>query len=505
MVQQENQQNYVLAVDQGTTGSAALILGRDGRVAAWAEREITQHHPEPGWVSHDPEEIFQSVLAVSREAMASAGIEPQQLAAIGITNQRETTVVWDRVTGQPVAPAIVWQCRRTAGLCEELKQRGMEPMVRERTGLVIDPYFSATKIRWLLDHTPDGQRRAEAGELCAGTIDSWLLYRLTGGRVHATDVSNASRTMLFNIHTHSWDDDLISPLGIPLSMLPEVRPSSSIFGETDPGLFGAAVPIACLIGDQSAALFGQACFQPGMVKNTYGTGSFLLMQTGEQPVPPPPGLLTTIAWQRHGQKTQYALEGSVFITGAAIQWLRDGLGIIEKASDTEEIARSVADTGGVYFVPAFAGLGAPHWDMYARGTIVGLTGGTTRAHIVRATLEAIAYQVRDVLEVMRPSTKLEIPLLRADGGGAANAFLMQFQADILGIPVDVPEIAETTALGAAYLAGLAVGFWGSQQELTGQWSLNAHYEPRMSREEANGLYDGWQRAMERARDWERPG
>ena len=381
----------------------------------------------------------------------------------------------------------------------------MQPRVRERTGLVIDAYFSATKIRWLLDHTPDGQRRAEAGELCAGTIDSWLLYRLTGGRVHATDVSNASRTMLFNIHTQDWDIDLLSPLGIPRCMLPDVRPSSSIFGETDPSLFGAAVPISCLIGDQSAALFGQACFHPGMVKNTYGSGSFLLMQTGEQPVPPPSGLLTTIGWRQGGQQTQYALEGSVFITGAAIQWLRDGLGIIEKASDTEKIAQSVSDTGGVYFVPAFAGLGAPHWDMYARGTIVGLTGSTARAHLVRATLEAIAYQVRDVLEVIRPSTQLEIPLLRADGGGSANRFLMQFQADLLGIPVEVPEIAETTALGAAYLAGLAVGFWNSQQELSGQWHLDAHYEPRISREEANKLYAGWQRATERARNWETPG
>ena len=482
-----------------------MIFGRDGRVVAWAEREITQHYPEPGWSSHDPEEIVQSTLAVAREAMASAGIEPQHLAAIGITNQRETTVVWERASGRPVAPAIVWQCRRTARLCEELKDRGMQPRVRERTGLVIDAYFSATKIRWLLDHTPDGQRRAEAGELCAGTIDSWLLYRLTGGRVHATDVSNASRTMLFNIHTRNWDMDLLESLGIPRCMLPDVRPSSSIFGETDPSLFGAAVPVTCLVGDQSAALFGQVCFEPGMVKNTYGTGSFLLMQTGDRPVPPAPGLLTTIGWQRQGQQTQYALEGSVFITGAAIQWLRDGLGIIERASDTEEIAQSVSDTGGVYFVPAFAGLGAPHWDMYARGTIVGLTGGTTRAHIIRATLEAIAYQVRDVLEVIRPSIQLEITLLRADGGGSANRFLMQFQADLLGIPVEVPEIAETTALGAAYLAGLAVGFWGSQQELSAQWRLDARYEPRMSRGEADKLYAGWQRAMERARNWETPG
>ena len=499
------QRDHILAIDQSTTGSAAFIFNRDGSAVASASCEITQFHPEPGWVSHDPEELFRSVVAVSREAMASAGIEARQLAAIGITNQRETTVVWDRATGEPVAPAIVWQCRRTAPLCEELKERGLEPTVREKTGLVIDACFSGTKIRWLLDHTPNGQSRAEAGELCTGTVDSWLLYRLTGGKVHATDCSNASRTMLFNIHTQEWDAELLSALDIPLSMLPGVRPSSGVFGETDPGLFDAAVPIACLVGDQSAALFGQACFQTGMVKNTYGTGAFLLMQTGEQPVPPPPGLLSTIGWQRDGQQTQYALEGSVFITGAAVQWLRDGLGIIENAAETSDIAEGIPDTGGVYFVPAFAGLGAPHWDPYARGTIVGITGGTGRAHIVRATLEAIAYQVRDVLEVVRQSAPSEIPLLRADGGGSANRFLMQFQADMLGIPVEVPEIAETTALGAAHLAGLAVGFWDSEKDLASKWQANARYEPRMSRDEADKLYDGWQRAVERARDWERKG
>jgi glycerol kinase len=496
------QQNHILAIDQSTTGSAAFVFDRDGRVVASTSREITQFHPEPGWVSNDPEELFQSVVAVSREAMASAGIDARQLAAIGITNQRETTVVWDRATGEPVAPAIVWQCRRTAPLCEELKERGLEPIVREKTGLVIDAYFSGTKIRWLLDHTPDGQRRAEAGELCAGTVDSWLLYRLTGGKVHATDVSNASRTMLFNIHTQEWDSDLLLALNIPLGMLPGVRPSSGIFGETDPGLFDAPVPIACLVGDQSAALFGQACFQTGMVKNTYGTGAFLLMQTGEQPVTPPPGLLATVGWQRDGQQTRYALEGSVFIAGAAVQWLRDGLGIIKNAAETSEISEGVPDTGGVYFVPAFAGLGAPHWDPYARGTIVGITGGTGRAHIVRATLEAIAYQVRDVLEVVKQSALSEIPLLRADGGGSGNPFLMQFQADMLGIPVEVPEIAETTALGAACLAGLAVGFWDSEKDLASQWQANARYEPKMSKDEADHLYAGWQRAMERARGWE---
>ena len=499
------QQNYILAVDQSTTSSAAFGIDHGSRVVAWAKREITQFHPEPGWVSHAPEELFRSVVAVSQEAMASAGIGPQQLAAVGITNQRETTVVWDRSTGEPVSPAIVWQCRRTAQMCDELKQRGLEPVVRGKTGLMIDAYFSATKVRWLLEHTQDGQSRAESGELCTGTVDSWLLYRLTGGRVHATDVSNASRTMLFNIHTQEWDADLLSQLGIPLAMLPEVRPSSSVFGETGPGLFGAAVPIACLAGDQSAALFGQGCFQPGMLKNTYGTGVFLLMQTGEQPLPPPAGLVTSIAWQLGGQQTQYALEGSVFITGAAVQWLRDGLGVIKNASDTEGIAESVSDTGGMYFVPAFAGLGAPHWDPYARGTIVGLTGSTNRAHIVRATLEAIAYQVKDVVEVGRSSYASEIPVVRADGGGSANQFLMQFQSDMLGVPVEVPKVTETTALGAAYLAGLAVGFWDSQPELSAQWRLGARYEPQMSRDEADKLYAGWQRAMERSRDWETPG
>ncbi len=457
MVQQANSQKYVLAIDQSTTSSSAFIFDRQGRILASARREINQFHPQPGWVEHDPEELFQSTLSVSREAIASAKIKPQQLASIGITNQRETTVLWDRASGQPVAPAIVWQCRRTAQLCEELKQQGMEPTIREKTGLVIDAYFSATKIRWLLDAIPDGQRRAEAGELCAGTVDSWLLYRLTGGRVQATDITNASRTMLFNIHTREWDSALLSHLNIPLCLLPQVIPSSAVFGETSSDLFGAAIPITCLIGDQSAALFGQACFQPGMVKNTYGTGSFLLMQTGEQPVSPPPGLLATVGWQREGQQIQYVLEGGIFVTGAAIQWLRDGLGIIQNASETAAIAQSVPDTVGMYFVPAFAGLGAPHWDMYARGTMVGLTSATSRAHIVRATLEAIAYQVRDVLEIIKASSQLEITLLRADGGGSANPFLMQFQADLIGMPVEVPEVAETPAHGAAYQAGLGVG------------------------------------------------
>ena len=504
MVQPKNSQRYILAIDQSTTSSSAFVFNHGGHIVGSATREIAQFHPEPGWVDHDPEEIFQSVLTVAREAVSTAGVKPDQLSALGITNQRETTVIWDRSTGQPVAPAIVWQCRRTAQLCEVLKKQRMETVVREKTGLVIDAYFSATKIRWLLDNISEGQHRAESGDLCAGTIDSWLLYRLTKGGVHATDVSNASRTMLFNIHNLEWDADLLSQLNIPLALLPEVRASDNLFGETDLGLFGVGIPITCLIGDQSAALFGQACFQPGMVKNTYGTGSFLLMQTGEQPVKPPPGLLTTVGWQRGGQQTQYAQEGSIFITGSAIQWLRDGLGIIQNAAETADIAISVPDTGGMYFVPAFAGLGAPHWDMYARGTMVGLTSSTSRAQIVRATLEAITYQVRDVLQVIQASSNMDITVLRADGGGSANPFLMQFQADILGIPVEVPGIAETTALGVAYLAGLAIGFWDRQQELSGQWRLNASYEPRISPTESDRLYSGWQRAMERARDWEIP-
>ena len=500
MAPRRNNQTFILAVDQGTTGSAAFIFDHDGRVVASAVREITQHYPEPGWVSHDPEELFQSILAVSHEAMSLAGILPSQVAAMGITNQRETTVVWDRATGQPVGPAVVWQCRRTAPLCQQMSLDGLDYLVNERTGLVIDPYFSGTKIRWLLDHTAAGQKRGEAGELCAGTVDSWLLHRFTGGRVHATDITNASRTMLFNIHTGTWDDDLLEYLRIPKTMLPKVQPSSSYFGETEPSLFGSRVPITCLAGDQHAALFGQACFQPGMVKNTYGTGSFLLMQTGERPVASSTGLLTTIAWQQCTRQVQYSLEGSVFNTGSAVQWLRDGLGIIGDAAETDAMAESVPDAGGVFFVPAFTGLGAPYWDSDARGTITGLTRGTTRAHIIRATLEAIAYQVRDVLEAMESDTGLRTLVLRADGGGSANSFLMQFQSDQLGVPVEVPEVSETTALGAAYLAGLAVGFWEDQDTLSHQWRLSRRYEPRMNPHKRDELYSGWKRAVERARN-----
>ena len=499
MAQHQDTQTFIIAVDQGTTGSSAFIFDHDGRVVASADREITQYYPEPGWVSHDPEEIFQSTLAVSREAISLAGIQPSQIAAMGITNQRETTVVWDRTTGQPVDQAIVWQCRRTAPLCQQMRQDGLGPLVSERTGLVIDPYFSGTKIRWILDHAAEGQNRAEAGELCAGTVDSWLLHRLTGGRVHATDITNASRTMLFNIHTGAWDNDLLEYLRIPEAMLPQVQPSSSYFGETEPSLFGSRIPITCMAGDQHAALFGQACFRSGMVKNTYGTGSFLLMQTGQRAVASASGLLTTIAWQQGTDQAQYALEGSVFNTGSAVQWLRDGLGIIRDAGETEALAESVPDTGGVFFVPAFTGLGAPYWDAESRGTITGLTRGTNRAHIVRATLESIAYQVRDVVECMEADTGLRTPVLRADGGGSANSFLMQFQADQLGVPVEVPEVAETTALGAAYLAGLAVGFWEGQETVSRQWRLSRRYEPRMEPQVIDDLYSGWKRAVDRSR------
>ena len=504
MVQLEHSQRYILAVDQSTTSSSAFIFDHGGGLVSSATQEITQFHPEAGWVDQDPEEIIRSIIIVAREAIASAKLTSEQVSAIGITNQRETTVIWERATGRPVAPAIVWQCRRTAPLCEALTKQGMETTVRERTGLVIDPYFSATKIRWLLDNISNGQKRADNGELCVGTVDSWLLYTLTNGEVHATDISNASRTMLFNIHTQEWDSGLLTHMSIPMCLMPEVRPSNGFFGETDSELFGVGIPITCLIGDQSAALFGQACFQPGMIKNTYGTGSFLLMQTGDQPSQPTPGLLTTVGWQREGRQTQYAQEGSIFITGSAIQWLRDGLGIIGNAAETSDIALSIPDTGGMYFVPAFAGLGAPHWDMYARGTMVGLTSGTGRAHIIRATLESIAYQVKDVLNVIQASSQIDVTVLRADGGGAANPFLMQFQADILGIPVEVPAISVTTALGTAYLAGLAVGFWDNQQELSDQRLLNSRYEPRISTAESDKLYSSWLRAMERARNWELP-
>jgi glycerol kinase len=494
------QARYVLALDQGTTSSRAILFDAAGSVVATAQREFTQHYPQPGWVEHDAEEIWSTQLQVAKEALIRAGASWREVAAIGITNQRETTVVWDRLTGRPVAPAIVWQCRRTADFCRTLQQAGWEEPVRSKTGLVVDAYFSGTKVKWILDNTPGVRDRAARGEILFGTIDTWLLWKLSGGQVHATDYSNASRTMLFNIHELRWDEELLKELGVPAAMLPEVRPSSGLFGMTDPALFGGAIPLAGVAGDQQAALFGQACFAPGMAKNTYGTGCFLLMNTGARPVTSTQGLLTTIAWGV-GNQVEYALEGSVFIAGAAIQWLRDELGIIRTAAETEALAASLHDTGGVYLVPAFVGLGTPYWDAYARGTLVGLTRGTGRAHLVRAALEAIAYQTRDVLDAMLQDAALELQSLRVDGGAARNNFLLQFQADLLDRPVQRPANVETTATGAAYLAGLATGLWSSRDEISRRWQAEQTYQPAMGAIQQARLYSGWKRAVERSRNW----
>jgi len=490
---------YILALDQGTTGSTALLFDAVGAVVASAYREVRQTYPEPGWVEQDANELVRSCLTVAREALDRAGVAADQILGIGITNQRETTVVWERATGEPAYGALVWQCRRTAPLCEILKADGLDRAVREKTGLVIDAYFSATKLRWILDHIPDGQARAESGELLFGTVDSWLAWKLSGGAAHVTDYSNASRTMLFDIHRLEWDRELLASLNIPAAVLPRVLPSSQVFAETADGIFeGCRVPLAALAGDQQAALFGQACFQPGMAKNTYGTGSFILLNTGTAPVDSPAGLVTTLAWGVGGV-VNYAVEGSIFASGAAVQWLRDGLGIIANAADSEALAMSVADSGGVYFVPAFTGLGAPYWDMYARGAISGLTRGTGRAHLARATLEAIAYQTRDVVAAMTAEAGLEIPALRVDGGGTDNGFLMQFQADILGIPIEVAATRETTALGVAYLAGLALGQWRDTDEIARQWRPGGSYQPEMSADRREALYSGWRRAVAHVR------
>ncbi len=495
---------YVLALDQGTTSSRAILFDRAGRIAGVAQEEFPQIYPQPGWVEHDPEAIWSTQLNTARQALARAGAEISQVAAIGLTNQRETTVVWDRETGRPLHNAIVWQCRRTAPLCDRLRADGWADPIRARTGLVVDAYFSGTKLAWLLDHVPGLRQRAERGQALFGTIDSFLIWRLSGGRLHVTDVSNASRTMLYNIHTLDWDDDLLAELRIPRAMLPQVRPSSQLYGLTEARVLGAAVPLAGAAGDQQAALFGQTCFSAGQAKNTYGTGCFLLLNTGSQAVASQRGLLTTIAWQlADGGRVTYALEGSVFIAGAAIQWLRDGLGIIAHAAETAALASQVADSGGVYFVPAFVGLGAPYWDAYARGTLVGLTRGTDRRHLVRATLEAICYQSRDVLEAMAADSGIRLQALRADGGAAANDRLMQLQADLLGVAVQRPAVTETTALGAAYLAGLAVGYWSDLDEIAAQWRADAEFTPTMPAERRDALYAGWQRAVERARGWER--
>ncbi len=497
---------FILALDQGTTSSRAIVFSHDGRARAVARQEFRQIFPRPGWVEHDPAEIWRSQLAVAREAIANAGASAADIAAIGITNQRETAIVWDRATGLPIHNAIVWQDRRTAEFCDELKRAGHLAAVQQKTGLVLDPYFSASKVRWLLDHVPGARARADRGELAFGTVDTWLTWNLTRGEsangpVHVTDVSNASRTMLLNIHTAEWDDDLLKLFDIPKSILPVVRSSGEVVGYAHPSLFGAPIPIAGIAGDQQAALFGQACFKPGLAKNTYGTGCFMLMNVGHQPRVSRHQLLSTIAWRRNGQ-TEYALEGGVFIGGAVVQWLRDGLGLIPNAADIESLAAKVPDNGGVYLVPAFAGLGAPHWDPYARGAISGITRGATAAHFARAALESIAYQVADVLDVMQTDSGIRIEELRVDGGASANNLLMQFQADMLGVPILRPKVSETTALGAAYLAGLAVGFWKSEHEVTANWEVDRVFNPEMSRDQVGQLRSRWHEALKRARDWE---
>jgi len=493
---------YIMALDQGTTSSRAIIFNYNGEIIQMAQKEFTQYYPKAGWVEHDPMEIWGTQSGVLREVLETAGIRPNEIAAIGITNQRETTVVWDKNTGKPIYNAIVWQCRRTANICDELKEKGLEDYVKENTGLVIDAYFSGTKIKWILDNVEGAREKAEKGDLLFGNIDTWLIWNLTRGRVHVTDYSNASRTMIYNIKELKWDKKLLDELGIPASMLPEVRPSSEIYGVTDPKtLGGAQIPIAGIAGDQQAALFGQACFKPGLAKNTYGTGCFMLMNTGEEVVRSKNGLLTTIAWGVDG-KVEYALEGSIFVAGAVIQWLRDELHLIVNAKDSEYFASQEKDNNGVYLVPAFVGLGAPYWDMYARGTIVGLTRGANRNHIIRAALESIAYQTRDVLEAMQEDSGIQLQELRVDGGAVENNFLMQFQSDILGVPVHRPKTIETTALGAAYLAGLAVDFWHDKDEIAKRWSVDRIFKPEMEEIEKEKLYSGWKRAVERSRNWE---
>jgi glycerol kinase len=493
-------EKYILALDQGTSSSRAILFNTQGQPVATESQPFTQIYPRPGWVEQNPEEIWSSQLAVARAVVQKSGVSPEQIVSIGITNQRETTIVWDRRTGRPVCNAIVWQCRRTAPLCEKLRSAGFEPMVREHTGLVLDAYFSGTKIAWILDDVDSVRARAERGELAFGTVDSWLIWNLTGGKVHATDVTNASRTMLFDINRLAWDDDLLKMLDIPKSMLPDVRDSSGIVGYTTADLFGREIPIAGVAGDQQAALFGQTCYEPGDVKVTYGTGSFILVNTGDHIVRSTQGMLSTIAW-RVAEKVVYALEGSVFVAGAAVQWLRDGLGIIRDSAETESLALSVPDSGGVVVVPAFTGLGAPQWDMYARGAILGLTRGTTRAHIVRATLEGIAFSVKDIVDAMEREAGSPIAGLRADGGASCNRFLMQFQSDILGSPVTVPTSVESTARGAAFLAGLATGVWSDLQELRNLYEVGQSYAPVLTAEDRDRLYARWRKGVARAGAW----
>jgi glycerol kinase len=487
---------YILAIDQGTTSSRAVLFDHNGRVVGIAQREFGQIFPQPGWVEHDPREIMTSVLTTITEVMHRARIEPSAVAGIGITNQRETTVVWDKATGQPIHNAIVWQSRQTRDICDQLKTAGHEPMVRAKTGLLIDAYFSGTKVKWILDHVDGARERARKGELLFGTIDTWLIWNLTGGAVHVTDVTNASRTLMYDIHAQRWDDELLAMLDVPKAMLPQVKSCSEIYGRTVPQhFFGHEVPIAGVAGDQQAALFGQACFEPGMAKNTYGTGCFMLMNTGDKAVASKNGLLTTIAWDIGG-KVEFALEGSIFVAGSVVQWLRDGLHMLDQASDSQASAQRVDDSGGVYVVPAFVGLGAPYWRSDVRGAMFGLSRGTSRDHLIRAVLESIAYQTRDVLEAMQSDAGIELKELRADGGAIANDFLAQFQSDLLGVPLLRPRVAETTALGAAYLAGLATGFWSSREEIAAQWAIDRRFEPSMPRERREDLYDGWKRAVD---------
>ncbi len=491
---------FVLALDQGTTSSRSMLFGRDGRAVASAQQEFPQIYPQPGHVEHDPEAIWTTQLQTAKDALAKAGLTAKDIAAIGVTNQRETTILWERTTGRPVANAIVWQSRITAGICAKLKADGTEAVFRQKTGLVVDAYFSGTKIKHLLDTIPGLRAKAERGDVLFGTVDSFLLWRLTGGKLHVTDPSNASRTLLFNIHTGQWDEELLKLLDVPRAMLPEVRSSSEVYGQTEASLFGGAIPLAGDAGDQQAATFGQCCLEPGSAKNTYGTGCFLLMNTGSKPVESHAGLLTTVAW-KIGDETTYALEGSVFIAGAAVQWLRDGLGLIETAPDIEALAASVPDNGGVYFVPALSGLGAPYWDPHARGTIVGLTRGSTKAHLARASLEAMAYQTRDVLDAMQRDAGVPLAELKVDGGASANNLLLQFQADILPARVHRPVVQETTALGAAYLAGLAVGYWTDREDLRRNWALDREFVPELEAASRERLYADWQRAVERSRNW----
>ena len=493
---------YVMALDAGTTSNRCILFNERGEMCSVAQREFTQYFPQPGWVEHNADEIWASMLGVAVEAMSKIGATAEDIAAIGITNQRETTIVWDKNTGEPVYPAIVWQCRRTSEYCDSLKEQGFTDKFRAKTGLVIDAYFSGTKVKWILDHVPGARERAENGELLFGTVETWLIWKLTKGRVHVTDYSNASRTMLFNINTLEWDEEILTELAIPKCMLPEAKPSSCIYGNTDTSFFGAPIPIAGAAGDQQAALFGQTCFAAGEAKNTYGTGCFLLMNTGEKPVFSKNGLVTTIAWGLGGT-VNYALEGSIFVAGAAVQWLRDEMNLINSSEESERMAQMVEDTNGCYVVPAFTGLGAPHWDQYARGTIVGITRGVNKYHIIRATLESLAYQVNDVLSAMKADSGIELSALKVDGGASANNFLMQTQADIIGAPVNRPKCVETTAMGAAYLAGLAVGYWTSKEDVMKNWAMDKTFEPVIDENQRVSMVKGWNKAVKYAYGWAR--